>query len=305
MAQTRKKKKRKKKMIRKLLVLMSMILLAVILHSYFISEPANDIHKVAISPNEIYSSNAILIRLEDNSVLMEKNSIEKIYPASLTKIMTAIVALENLENLKSKIELTHATFEGLYESNAALAGFEPGEKVSAIDLLYGMMLPSGAECSIALAQHITGSEQEFVELMNQKAESLGMDDTHFENATGLHHEQHYSTVKDMGILLSYGLENNTFREIFTSAKHSTKATNKNDDGITFYSTMFKKMSDPNLVGGKILGGKTGYTKEAGLCLASIAEKNAQEYILVTVGAQGDSQSEQFNIIDAIAIYSGL
>ncbi|MFZ5966473.1 MAG: D-alanyl-D-alanine carboxypeptidase family protein [Bacillota bacterium] len=260
---------------------------------------------VSISFNKLNSPNAILIRLKDRTILMQKNSEEKIYPASLTKMMTAIVAIENLPDLKGEIKLTNSTFQGLYEADASMAGFQPGEKVRGIDLIYGVLLPSGAESSIALADKIAGSEQDFVGMMNKKAADLGMDNTHFENATGLHDENHYTTVKDMTILLSYALQNDTFREIFTSSRHTTPPTNKHPDGITFYSTMFKGLSEQNIIGGEILGGKTGYTDEAGLCLASLAKVGNQEYVLVTAGAKGDNHSEQFNITDAIAVYSSI
>jgi len=254
---------------------------------------------------KLNSTNAILIRLEDHTMLMEKNSEEKIYPASLTKIMTAIVVMEDLPNLTEKITLTNSTFQGLYEADASMAGFQPGEKVSAIDLLYGVMLPSGAEACIGLADQIAGSEQGLVKMMNQKAAELGMDNTHFENVTGLHNENHYTTVKDLSILLSYALQNDAFREIVTSSRHSTQPTNKHPGGITFYGTMFKELNNQNIIDGEILGGKTGYTDEAGLCLASLAKVGKQEYILISVGAKGDHYSEQYNITDALTVYNNI
>jgi D-alanyl-D-alanine carboxypeptidase (penicillin-binding protein 5/6) len=260
---------------------------------------------VSISPEKLNSSNAILIRLIDNAILMQKNSGEKIYPASLTKMMTAIVAIENLPDLNKKIMLTKSMFEGLYEANASMAGFQPGEQVRAIDLLYGIMLPSGAECCIALADHIAGSEQSFVKLMNQKAEDLGMKNTHFVNTSGLHNENHYTTVKDLAILLSYTLQNDIFREIFTTLRYSTASTNKHSGGITFYSTMYERLGAQNIIDGEFLGGKTGYTDEAGLCLASLAKVDEQEYILITAGAKGDHDSEQYNISDALAVYNSI
>ncbi|MCM1566167.1 MAG: D-alanyl-D-alanine carboxypeptidase [Dehalobacter sp.] len=259
----------------------------------------------SISFDKLNSPNAILIRLKDHTIMMQKNSEEKIYPASLTKMMTAIVAIENLPDLKEEIKLTNSTFQGLYEADASMAGFQPGEQVRAIDLLYGVMLPSGAECCIGLADQVAGSEQNFVKIMNQKAAGLGMDNTHFENAIGLHNENHYTTVKDLAILLSYALQNDTFREIFTSSRHSTQPTNKHPGGITFYNTMFEDFNNQSIIGGEILGGKTGYTDEAGLCLASLAKVGKQEYVLISAGAKGDHLSEQYNITDALAVYNSI
>ncbi|MBV4437636.1 D-alanyl-D-alanine carboxypeptidase family protein [Clostridium tyrobutyricum] len=297
-----------------ILIFIIFLLIAVIafsVHKFIITQEKQHIFKiemdstVSISPDKLTSPNAILVRLKDNAILMQKNSQEKIYPASLTKIMTAIVAIENLPNLNEQIRLTNYTFQGLYKADASMAGFQPGENVRAIDLLYGALLPSGAESCIGLADQIAGSEQGFVKMMNQKAADIGMDNTHFENATGLHNKNHYTTVKDMAILLSYALQNDTFREIFTSSRHSTQPTNKHPGGMTFYSTMFQELINQSIIDGEILGGKTGYTNEAGLCLASLAKVGRQEYILISAGAKGNHHSEQYNITDALAVYSSI
>ena len=132
-----------------------------------------------------------------------------------------------------------------------------------------------------------------------------MSNTHFTNSTGLQDKNHYTTVKDLSILLSYALQNKTFRDIFTASHYSTAPTNKHSSGITFNSTMFKNIENPAISGGEILGGKTGYTDEAGLCLASLAQEGGKEYILVTAGAKGNHQSEQYNIDDAYEVYNKL
>ena len=250
----------------------------------------------------INSPNAILIQARSGKVLGEINGEERIYPASLTKMMTAVVAIENLKDLETGITLNQEMFAGLYERDATQAGFQPGETVRAIDLLYGVMLPSGAECCIALAEYISGSEAAFVQLMNEKAKKLKMDQTHFCDSTGLHDPEHYSTVHDMAVLLKYCLKNETFREIIESSWHSTGVTNIHPDGITYYSTMFKNLSDTSVIDGEIKGGKTGYTSQAGHCLASFAEIDGVEYILVTAGAPGTGNP---HIDDAVKLYNRL
>ncbi len=252
---------------------------------------------------ELYSPHSILVRLKDQKVVFNIRDEERIYPASLTKIMTTIVALENLTNLKEPIMLPKKMFHDLFAANASMAGFLPGEEVQAIDLLYGVMLPSGADASIGLAIKISGSEKEFVKLMNRKAKELKMNDTNFTNVSGLHDDKHYTTVKDIAILLEYSLKNETFRQIFTASRHSTASTNRHDGGITFNSTLSKRTNTFEFDGGRILGGKTGYTEEAGLCLASLAEKNGIEYIMVTAGAEGSPYTEQYHILDAFKVYS--
>jgi len=254
---------------------------------------------------DMYSSNAILVNLDENQIVLDKKSEEKIYPASLTKMMTVLVAIEQISNLQEEIILPKHIFRDLLEENASVAGFLPNEKLTVEDLLYGSMLPSGAEASLGLAEYVSGSERGFVKLMNEKAQQLGMKNTHFVNTTGLHHSDHYTTVKDMSLLLQYALTNDDFRNVYTAERYSIKSTNLHPEGITFTSRMFQHMTSSALPGGEILGGKTGYTEDAGLCLASLALINGQEYVLVTVGADGSPRTEQYNITDAISVYSQL
>ena len=269
------------------------------------SGASNHAPESAIRADSIRSPYAILVRTSDHAVLVQKESDAKIYPASLTKIMTAIIAIENLPDLQQKIDLSPTMFQPLYQADASLAGFKPGEKVRALDLLYGALLPSGAECSIGLADAVSGSERSFAEKMNQKAQSLGMQHTHFTNATGLQNPDHYTTVRDLSVLLEYALQNKVFRSIFTSSRHSAPPTNKHPDGITFKSTLSRVLPDAALPNGQILGGKTGFTDDAGLCLASLARVGRQEYILVTAGAKGDHKTEQYDIDDAREVYAKL
>lgn len=259
----------------------------------------------ALSADSLYSPYAILVDLANHAVLMQKRSTARIYPASLTKIMCVIVAIENLSDLREPVKLSEDIFRELRGEDATMAGFLPGERVLVIDLLYGALLPSGAECCLGLARRIAGSEQGFVKLMNEKAVDLGLDDTHFTNVTGLHHQDHFSTVWDLADLLCYALQNKTFRKVFTAVRHSTPSTDKHPGGVTFYNTMFQKIGDPHFKDGIILGGKTGYTSNAGLCLASLAEHGGKEYVLVTAGAKGNRLTEQYNISDALMVYNHL
>ena len=272
---------------------------------YQITVWVNQLIKPAVKELDITginSSYAVLMQAGSGRVVGDINGETPMYPASMTKIMTTIVAIENLSDLNQEITVTNDMIANLYAQDATQAGFQPGETVQAIDLLYGVMLPSGADCCIALADTIAGSEEGFVELMNQKAEKLGLENTHFCNTTGLHADDHYSTAKDIAELLRYALKNSTFREIIESPYQSTPGTNVHPDGITFYSTMFKNLSDTTVIDGKIMGGKTGFTSEAGCCLASFAEIDDIEYILVTAGAY---QAGTPHIDDAVKLYNRL
>lgn len=252
----------------------------------------------------VNSSNIVLMDVKSGIVIGDLNGKEQIYPASMTKIMTAIVALEAFSDLDHEITLSENIFYALDGQDATQAGFQPGESVRVRDLVYGVMLPSGAECCLALADEVSGSEEAFVAKMNQKAKSIGMKNTNFMNSTGLHDSEHYSTAYDMALLLKYALHNDAFRDVIESHFHSTPATNVHPDGITYYSTMFKNMSDTSVTGGEILGGKTGYTSEAGHCLASFAQIYDREYILVTAGAAADATGVP-HILDAKTIYNRL
>lgn len=258
---------------------------------------------ITISTEGMYSSNAYLVRISDGEVLLNQGGQNQIYPASMTKIMTAIVAIENLPDLNTQITLSAEMFDSLYAQNASMAGLSPGETLPAIDLLYGVMLPSGGEACIGIAEYLAGSEAAFVELMNQKAAELGLTNTHFVTCTGLHDVNHYTTCDDIEKLLQYALENDTFRQIITSSVYTTSSTAEHPDGVTFYSSLYSKTGDLTLTTGTVEGGKTGFTDEAGLCLASVAEIGGEEFILVTAGAPGNGYTEPYNVIDAYMIYN--
>ena len=245
---------------------------------------------------DIYSKSAILYNMDDDIILYEKNSEERTSIASLTKIMTCIVAIENIDNLDQKIILKSDVFTGLAEAGASVAGFRVGENVTFRDLLMGALLPSGADATRALALNISGSESKFVNLMNNKAIELGLKDTHFENTTGLESSNHYSTVKDISIILKYALKNQTFKDMYTTREYTTTSN------LTFYSTLKKISNNYSFDVSNILGSKTGYTDEAGLCMSSIANYNGVNYLLVTAGADYRGNVPR-QLLDAMTIYN--
>ena len=250
----------------------------------------------------LISPNAILLRADTGEVLAEKDADGTIYPASMTKMMTALLAIEANPDLDTPVTLPEDIFPPLQAQDASLAGFVLGENVTVRDLLYGAMLPSGAECCEALAREVSGSEEAFVARMNQKAAELGMTGTHFCNPTGLHDPDHVSTVRDIARLEEAALQNETFRTLFTTERYTVPATNCHPQGFTMKSTLLSQLNGSELHSGKILGGKTGYTSAAGLCLASLASIKGREYILVTAGAQGSHGTEPYHIDDAVKVY---
>ncbi len=268
------------------------------------AETSPDSASPAVDLSGLSSREAILLR-RGGAVLGEENADESIYPASLTKMMTVLLAAENFDDLDASVTLDEELFSPLWAANASLAGFEPGEVVTVRDLLYGAMLPSGAECCAAIAQALDGSEVAFADRMNRRARDLGMENTHFVNATGLQDSDHRSTVRDLALLLDAALDNPTFREVFTAPRYSTSPTNLHPDGITVYSSALSLFQDADLGRMTLLGGKTGFTDEAGLCLATLAEADGAEYILVTAGAPGQSHTDTAHARDAAAVYQRL
>lgn len=251
------------------------------------------------------SRHALLMDAQTGEIVARKRDSEEADPASLTKMMTVLLATEALPDLDAPVTLPEDIFPALYAADASMAGFKPGEEVTVRDLLYGAMLPSGAECCEALARLVSGSEEAFVALMNQKAGELGMKHTHFANCTGLTDLEHYSSAADLAVLLQAALQNETFRTVFTTEEYTSSATAQHPQGLHMTSTLLGKLNGTELENGQILGGKTGYTQAAGLCLASLAQVNGKEYILVTLGAPGDHATEQTNITDAVQVYRSL
>ena len=240
---------------------------------------------------EIKSDKAVLYNLNDDNIIYEVNKDERVSIASMTKIMTCLVALEKINNPKDKVVMTTSMFYRLAEENASVAGFYIGEEVTYEDLLYGLMLPSGADAAQALAISLYGSVDKFVDRMNEKAKELGLKNTHFVNPTGLDIKGHYSSVDDVAIILKEALKNDTFKKVFSATKYTT--SNKYH---TFYSTRNKYGIDTSF----ITGSKTGYTLDAGLCLASTSTYNGINYLLVTARASDNNRTN--HLMDAKTIY---
>ncbi len=235
----------------------------------------------------IDSEYALLVDVDAHQILATKGSSStRIYPASMTKLMTLIVAIEAIDDLEDTFTMTEEILSPLYAENASLAGFQVGEECRVLDLLYGAALPSGADATTALAIYVAGSEDAFVELMNAKVEELGLHDTHFMNASGLHDTKHYSTLADIAVILEYCLQNELCKEVISTYQYTTAVTELSPEGILLTDTMFSRMYGTEVEGITILGGKTGYTSEAGHCLASYAQtEDGHTYIAVTaIGA---------------------
>lgn len=294
----------KKNNFRKTITTLLIVIILLILFIYFLFHRSTEVSPFSSqeSTADVTSKN-YLLKKRGGQILASKQKNEQISVASMTKIMTALCIIETIENLEQFVEVPADIFPEIEEQGLATAGLIEGEVISYRDLLYAIMLPSGADAVLTSVKAIDGSEEAFVDRMNGKVVSLGMRNTHFSNATGMDAADHYSSVADIMTLLEHALQNEQFYQLFTTLSYQSAATNLHPDGLAFFSTIISQNESLALENGQIFGGKTGYTQAAGLCLASIAEINGEEYLLVTAGSKGDSLTEQFNIIESRILYS--
>ena len=242
---------------------------------------------------DIKSNNAILYNMNDNNIIYEKNAYDKVQIASLTKIVTAITYIENNSDLDSYVAIKWNMLNGL--DGYAKVGLYNGLKISRKDLLYSLMLPSAADAAQALAIDSSGSISSFVDLMNEEVEKIGVKNTHFTNPVGMDNIDNYSTAYDMAQILIYALKNDTFKTIFESDSYYISSIDKKIN-----KTVKDKERDYGINTSIIKGAKTGYTDDAGLCLASTSTLNDVNYLLITLGAP---TNYPYHITDSIDIYN--
>ena len=239
------------------------------------------------------ASEAAIVRSE-NQVLYAKNETKKVQIASLTKIMTAIVVLENTEDLNKKVVVKKSDIDNLDSHDLAAAGFFANESATIRDLLYGLMLPSGADAAYTLARVTGGTQASFVDMMNEKAQDLGLTNTHFSNPVGLDDEKNYSTAEEVSKMFNYALSIKGFEKIVTTDIYQTSNLNH-----TFTNHIRKN----GIVGDYLEGGKTGTTDKAGLCLASFAYDGDEKLIAITLSAPLDYASKpQYNDTKTLLSY---
>lgn len=253
---------------------------------------------VNVDSEKVLNPYIAILDVDSNKIVAGRECNERIYPASMTKVMTLIVAVENLKNLEQTYTMTSDITYPLYLENATVAGFLPDEIINAKDMLYGLILPSGADAAIGLAQMISGAEDEFVKLMNAKCEELGLKNTHFVNTSGLHDDDHYTTPLEMAMIMKYAMANPTCAEVLSTYQYTTAVTEQHPEGILLTSTMFSRMYGTEVEGVTIVAGKTGYTQEARHCMVSYGIKGDKKYVVVTAGAQNKWNS----IFDDFELY---
>nr|WP_318538928.1 D-alanyl-D-alanine carboxypeptidase family protein [Terribacillus saccharophilus] len=246
---------------RVLVVMIAIILCAMLLPGQAAAKPG------------VSADAAILMELSTGRILYEKNASDPKRIASITKIMTAIIAIES----GKMDEEVHVSKNAVYTEGSSIY-LEEGEEIPLKDLVYGLMLRSGNDAAVAIAEHVGGSEEGFTHLMNEKAAWLGMQNSHFDNPHGLDTETHQSSAYDMALLTKYSMQNETFRKISGTKTYKADSKmyawgNKNKMLTRYYDYS--------------TGGKTGYTKKAGRTLVSTAEKDGMELVVVTINDPDD------------------
>ena len=248
-----------------------------------------------VSASALHSSAAIMVDLKTGEVVGEYNPDTIIYPASLTKVMTAIVACELIKDMDATFTLTNEIINPFVQQGASRANFCTGYAITMEELVYGVILPSGADACAALAIKLCGSEAAFVEKMNEKAAAIGCTKTRFVNATGLHNDGHYSTVRDLATIMSYAMNNTFIRRVLSAKSYTTSAPLGNErDGFYYkmYCIWASRYAGNESEKGALFAAKTGYTIEAGQCLSSVSSTaDGGEYVIVTVGARSENGEE--------------
>lgn len=262
----------------------------------------------SVGANTVDSDYVLLCELEGLSAVAGLRATERMYPASMTKLMTFIVAYENAADLSALVEITKE-MKNRYPEGSRV-GIDVGDLMTVEQMLYALLLESDTDAALGLAWHVAGTEEAFVALMNRKAEEMGLTETHFSNVTGLHAADHYSTPAEMAVIFSYAVALPLGRTVLTTERYVTYLKYYKNHVLTDYRMTFKnttlvsRFSDNKIEavtadGTRILGGKTGFTDEADYCLATLAvTADGREYILIT----GHASSGENSARDAVKIY---
>ncbi len=248
---------------------------------------------------KLYSHSAIIIENKTGKVLYEKNSEQKMYPASTTKILTAIITIEK-GNLQDKTKVSKAAIAEM-KSGYTSAYLVEGEELTVEELLELLLIHSANDASNVLAEYISGSIPAFVDLMNLKLKELGCNNTHFVTTNGLHDDNHYTTAKDMATITRYCMRNSDFRRIVAMQECHIKATNK------FGERKFKNTNDLEVIGSKYyypgcIGVKTGFTSQAQNCLISAVSKNNLQLIAVVLHCNLTDDKQSARYVDSKTLY---
>ncbi|MGN0493147.1 MAG: D-alanyl-D-alanine carboxypeptidase family protein [Acutalibacteraceae bacterium] len=243
----------------------------------------------------------MLVSMDTGEILYSNNADEKMYPASLTKIMTVILMLESEKyDPEGKVAMTKEVQRLISGTGSAVSNFQIGEEITQLDLVYTVLMSSFGDCAYLAAIYYGGSVEGFVGMMNAKAQELGLTGTHYMNPVGLHDEQNYTTARDVYTLFSYALKNSTFKTVCGTPRYTVAATNMSGARI-LSTTNFMIDNTTNYFYQYTKGGKTGYTDEAGRCLASFATYNGYNYICVLMNCPPNAD-KRYEFLESAELY---
>ena len=241
---------------------------------------------------ELNAKNVMLVSLDTGTVVYEKNADKKIYPASITKIMTALVIIECTADLDSeKITASYSSIHSLDGTGSTMLNLKEGEILTARQLLYCLLMSSAADCGMAAAEHYGGNVSGFMQMMNDKAKELGMTGTHYANVHGLHDDDHYTTVNDIYKLVKAAMKHDVFMEITSTSRYRMDATNMSD-ARTIVTTNFLQDVSTAYYYKYAAGIKTGYTEQAGRCLVTTATKKGYSYLCIVMNCPPRNEAGQ-------------
>ena len=235
--------------------------------------------------DEVQSTNGIFIDLATGNILFDRDAHTRINPASMTKVLTVLVAAEHVTDWSDTFEITPEITNYSYVHDCSAVGFSNNEVVTVEDLFYGTVLCSGGDAALGLATYVAGSQEAFVDMMNEKLKELGLADTaHFTNCVGLYDENHYCTVYDIAMILEAAIDNPQCREVLSTKKYTTSSTSEHPEGIQISNWFLRRIEDKD-TGGEVICGKTGFVAQSGSCAVSYGMDAAgNEYICATVNA---------------------
>lgn len=257
-----------------------------------------------LSGKEIDSPNLILVNENTDTIVASRGAKERISPASMTKVLTVLVAAEQLteEDLDDTFTMTLEITDYAYVNDCSSVGFLDEEEVKVRDLFYGTILPSGGDAAVGLATYVAGSHEAFVELMNEKLAEMGLSETaHFTNCVGLYDENHYCTLYDMAVIMKAAMKNELCREVLSAHTYTTSPTPQHPEGITISNWFLRRIEDKYTVG-EVLGAKTGFVVQSKSCAVSYGyAADGTPYICATAGAYSSWRC----IYDHVAVYDAI
>lgn len=285
-----------KQNIRKKLIIIIMVLLLSINITLSINASevrAQENSNIQDQFSDISARNLVLANSDTGKIIYERNIDEKIYPASITKLMTAILVVENCE-LNDIVTVSENAVKSV-PMGYVNANLQVGEKLTVEQLLYAMLIPSANDAANALAEHVGGSIESFSTMMNTKARELGCTGTNFTNPSGLHEESHYTTAKDLLFISKHAISNSEIRKIVGTVKYTLPSTNKytGESRIITSTNYMKRKELTRYYCDYCIGGKTGYTGDAKNCVVEFAQKNGMNFIAIVMGEDSKIKGQKF------------